>query len=105
MVAQEVEETVVAGVTAAPEGNRSTWSGVVAGACPCLILVHAIDVDRGHAVDGSYNPVAVSVVDKLTDDRRPLLELGQPVLVVKIEGVRHAANSSTRLVAIGVVAI
>jgi len=59
-----------------------------------LILINAVDVDRGHAVDGSHDPDAIHVVDKLADDRRTLLEFGQPVLIVEVKGVRYAADGA-----------
>ena len=101
MVTQKVEETVVAGEAAAQEDPAL----IVADLSPAVIFVDAIDVDRGHAVDGSHDQDAVSVVDKSADGCTALLVFGQSVFVIEINGVGCAANRAIRLVAIGVVAI
>ena len=64
-----------------------------------MVFVEPTDVDGGDAIYGSHGTVAVGVVDKLADNGRALLDCGQPVFVVEVDGVGCAADGAAGLVA------
>ncbi len=105
MVAQNVEDAVVAAVAAAPHGDGPLCTRVVAGAGTALVFVDPTNIDGGHTTHGSLDAVAVGVVDEGGDGAAALLDRGDAVLVVEDQRVSHAANGARGLVAVGIVAV
>ncbi len=99
MVAEHVENAVVAAVAAAPDAAAF----VVAGGGRSLPLVDAGDVHRRHAAHGSFDPVAIRIVQECGQTSRALFHFGQAVFVVEHQGVRRPGDGSRRLVAVAVV--
>ena len=64
MVAQQVEDAVIAAVAGAAHSHRAAGAAVILGAGATLVFVDAVDIEGGRAVDGPFDAVAVGVVDK-----------------------------------------